>query len=277
MLVASLKVDILKTDKPQLYNSLADTSEVKLTLIMPVHFEGVNIIPTIATLAYTTLVPLEILIIYDEENDPTFAVVSRMQSVFPNLVLVKNKYKKAIGAIKTGIEINTTDVVGIWVSYHVDPHGLLNSMYNLCMNDCWLVSGNRFNKVQRVSRGNILKKLLSRTGNYILNRVIGMPIGDITTSIKMYNIKFLLQNQIETSNSGGWSLSTEMAVKACIKGVKIGEVEFGPENTNIISGVTNFKVFAQLDQYLKWLWLGLKNSKTIKANYKNTNKVMHID
>jgi len=264
----------VKTDRFTLYNSLADTEDVKLTLIMPVHYEGVNVIPTITTLAYTTLIPLEILVVYDKEDDPTFEVIRRMQGVFPNLVLVKNKYRKAIGAIKTGIEVNTTDIVGIWVSYHVDPHGLINSMYHLCSSGCHLVSGNRFNKVQRVSRGNILKKLLSRAGNYILNRAIGMPLGDITTSIKMYNRGFLLKNPIKTTKSGGWSLSAELAVKACIEGVKVGEVEFGPENTNMINGVTNFKVFAQLDQYIRWLRLGLRNARIIKANYADGEQIM---
>ena len=50
---------------------------------------------------------------------------------------------------------------------------------------------------------------------------------------------------------------------------KFGEIEFLPENTNIINGITNFKVFGQLNSYLKWLYLGFRNRKIIKNNYKN--------
>ena len=141
-------------------------------------------------------------------------------------------------------------------------------MYEKIINEnCDLVSGNRFNKIKRISRGNPLKKILSRTGNYLLNRIIGIPLGDITTSLKLYKKDFITSTPIETEISGGWSLNTELVVKGAIKGVKFGEIEFLPENTNIINGVSNFKVFKQLSFYLKWLYLGYKNRFNIKSNY----------
>jgi len=254
-----------------LFNSLAEhEGERPLTLIMPVHFEGVRVIPVITTLAYTVRVPLKLLVVYDTTDDPTYEVVRKMQVSFSGIALVQNRYKRAIGAIRTGFEENSSEVAGIWVSYHVDPYGLVNRMFDLARDhDCKLVSGNRFNRLKRFSRGSLMKKLLSRGGNYFLNRIIGLPIGDITTSLKLYRKDFLDSNPIETSESGGWALSTELAVKAAVGGVRLGEVEFKPENTSIITGVSNFRVFGQLDQYLKWLFYGWRNRALIADNYRN--------
>ncbi len=138
-----------------------------------------------------------------------------------------------IGAIRTGFEESKTEVVGIWVPHHVDPHGLVNKMYALVRDhDCQLVSGNRFNRIRRISRGMPLKKLLSRAGNWLLNRVIGVPLGDITTSVKLYRRSFVERHPLETEDTGGWALSTELAAKAAEQGYKMGEVEFLPENVN---------------------------------------------
>lgn len=244
----------------------------RLTLVMPVRGEGVRVIPAISTLAFTIRVPFELLVVYDREDEPTVSVVRGFEHFFPNMRLVRNTRSGVVGAIRTGFDAAVADVVGVWVSYHVDPFGLVNDMFLKIEQGCDLVSGNRFNRIKRVSRGNPIKKLLSRAGNWTLNRLIGVPLGDITTSMKLYRKSFLKENPIETTSAGGWALSTELAVKAAIQGRPMAEVEFLPQNVNMIHGVTNFRVFGQLDQYLKWLWVGIKNRKRIRSHYDGVSR-----
>ncbi len=245
---------------------------------MPILNDGARVIPAICTLAFTVNYSFELIVVYDLDDDTTLPFLKVLQNKFDFIRLEKNTGKRVIGALQTGFDAAKSEIVGIWLPYHVDPFGLINKMYEKMVHEnCVVVSGNRFNKVKRISRGSTLKKLLSRGGNYLLNRFIGIPFGDITTSIKLYRIDFIKNTPIETKISGGWSFNTELAVKAAIKGVKLGEVEFLPENTNIITGVSNFKVFKQLDYYLKWLLLGFKNRKIITKNYsrnyfKNENR-----
>lgn len=257
------------------FNALELNKKSYLTLVMPVLNEGVRVIPTISTLAFTVKVPLNLIIVYDNPDDNTIPVLRDLLEIFPNISLIRNRGKGVIGAISTGFEFSETEIIGVWIPYHVDPYGLINKMYDLANNGCSLVSGNRFNKVKRITRGSMVKKLLSRGGNYVLNRIIGVPFGDVTTSIKLYNKKFLDKTPIETKLSGGWALSTELAIKASVGGYKLGEVEFMPENTNIIRGVSNFKVFKQLDQYIKWLFYGFKNRRLIINNYANKKNFLH--
>lgn len=252
-------------------NALNHTDKSKLSLVMPVLNEGVRVIPAITTLAYTVKVPLEIVIVYDADDNPTIGVIKDLQVFFPNIKFVKNKGEGVIKAIQTGFDNCESDLVGIWVSYHVDPFGVINQMYDLAASGYDFVSGNRFNKIKRVSRGNPIKKLFSRSGNYLLNRLIGIPLGDITTNIKIYTKKVLKENPIETKRTGAWAMITELTVKAAIKGYKLADVEFLPQNVNLIHGISNFRVFKHLDQYVKWLVFGFKNRKIIKKNYPKTS------
>ena len=261
----------------KLHSDPARRETPALTLIMPVLNEGVRVIPAISTLVFTARVPLKILVVYDKVQDNTIPVVNDLAKVFKNIELVRNEGSKVIGAIKTGIRKSKTDVIGVWVPYHVDPYGLVNKMYDLVKDKgCEVVSGNRFNRIKRLSRGSTIKKFFSRLGNYLLNRVIGVPFGDVTTSVKLYTREFLLDNEIQTEVSGGWALSTELALKAAIKGYRLGEVEFMPENTNLILGISNFRVFKQLDQYLKWLFWGYRNRKAIKRNYLDGSRFVRL-
>ncbi len=258
-------------------NALEFCEYPKLTLVMPVYNEGVRIIPTITTLAFTVDIPLKIIVVYDFDEDKTVSVIKKLQLSFPNIDLIKNNSKGIIGAITIGFQNNKSRVVGLWVSYHVDPFGLVNNMYKLVTDGCQLVSGNRFNKIKRISRGHSLKKLLSRAGNFVLLKIVKVPTGDITTSIKLFDKFFLDTIKFETKTKGGWALCTEITLKAAVMGVKLGEVEFKPENTNLINGVTNFKVLRQINQYIKWLYLGFKNRRIIRDNYKNSTNFIRFD
>jgi len=248
-------------------NALNHSEKSRLSLVMPVLNEGVGVIPVIATLAYTVKVPLELIAVYDSDDSSTKKVIQDLKVYFPNLKLVRNPGTGVIKAIQCGFSSCESDIVGIWTPYHVDPFGVVNEMFELVEAGYDLVSGNRFNKVRRFSRGNPIKKLLSRAGNYLLNRLIGIPLGDITTNAKLYRKKVLQEIPIQTKKSGGWAMVTELTVKSAVKGFRITEIEFLPQNVNMIHGISNFKVFKHLDQYAKWLWYGFRHRKIIRRNY----------
>ena len=249
-------------------NSLKRQWPYAFSLIMPVYYEGARTIPVIATLAYTTRYPFELIVVYDRDDDPTVKTINCISKDFPNICLVKNEEGAGgvINAIKTGIRNCTSDVVAIWCAYHVDPYGLLNQMYEMIVSGCDVVSANRFAKVSRFNRGGLLKKILSRGGNFILWKIAGSQFGDTTTSIKMYRKSFLENNPIKTASAGGWALSTELAIKAGMNGYKLGEVILNPCNINLISGLSNFKVSRFLPHYIKWVYCGMQNRKKIVEN-----------
>ena len=246
-----------------------------LTLVMPVYNEGDAVIPIVSTLFLTVKYPFKLIVVYDFQDDKTVSTIEKLQQYFKDVYLVKNEYGRGVlNAIKTGFKNADTPYVGIWVSYHLDPFGILNEMVKKLEDGFDLVSANRFTVDSRRARGNILKKLLSFCGNIILRKVIGMPINDVTTSIKVYKKSLLDAIEIETVVNGGWAVSSEIAIKAAIEGYRLAEIPLEKKNINLIHGLTNFRVLRQLPVYFQWLFLGWKNRKVIKLhliNAKNEN------
>ncbi len=249
-----------------------NTNDKLLTLIMPVYNEGDAVIPVISTLFLTVKYPFKIIVVYDLPDDPTILTVQRLQEVFRDIYLMRNEFGRGVlNAIKTGLRNADTQYVGIWISYHVDPFGILNRMVEKMEEGFDMLSASRFSYETIKARGSTFKRLLSYIGNNILNKVIGMPITDITTSLKVYRKSLLDDIEIETLVNGGWALSSELAIKSAIKGYRLAEVPLETKNVNLIHGITNFKVFRQLPEYFRWLYLGWRNRKIIKENVRKNN------
>jgi len=249
------------------------TEEVKpkdeklLTLIMPVYNEGDAIIPVVSTLFLTVHSPLKIFVIHDSPDDITVETVNKLKKYFKDIHLVQNKWSNGVlNAIKTGFETADTPYIGVWVAYHLDPFGIVNAMMEKLKNGCDLVSANRFTVDSSRARGNTIKKVLSHGANIVLNKIIGMPISDITTSIKIYRKSMLDAIKIETVVNGGWAVNAELSIKAAIKGYSLGEIPLEKKNITLVHGLTNFKVLKQLPTYFEWLYLGWKNRKLIKSH-----------
>ena len=237
-----------------------------LTLVMPVYHESDAVIPVIATLFLTLRCPFKLVVVYDSESDPTVATVEKLRQYFEELHLVQNEWREgALNAIKTGLNHADTRYVGIWVAYHLDPFRIVDDMVEKLEGGCDLVSANRFTIDSTTARGNYLKKLLSYAVNIVLNKIIGMPISDVTTSIKIYRKSMIDSLEIEMVLAGGWAVSSELAIKAAIAGYRLEEIPLESKNVNLIHGITRFAVFKQLPTYFKWLHLGWKNRKLIKA------------
>lgn len=242
-------------------------SEKMITLIMPVYNEGDAVIPVISTLFLTVRYPIQIFVVHDSPNDITVPTVKKLQKYFNDLYLVKNEWDRGVlNAIKTGFKNASTPYVGVWVAYHLDPFGILNAMIEKMENGFDLVSANRFTVDSKRARGNTVKKMFSYGGNIVLNKIIGMPISDITTSIKVYRKSMLDSLTIETVVNGGWAVNAELAIKAAIKGYRLDEIPLEKKNITLVHGLTNFKVLKQLPTYFRWLYLGWKNRRVIKSH-----------
>lgn len=238
-----------------------------LTLVMPVYNEGDAVIPVISTLFLTVRCPMKIFVVHDSPDDITVQTVQKLQKYFKELYLIRNKWERGVlNAIKTGFQRADTPYVGVWVAYHLDPFGIVDALVDKLEQGCDLVSANRFTVDSSRARGNSIKKFLSYGANLVLNKIIGMPISDITTSIKIYRKSMLDAIEIETVVDGGWAVNAELAIKAAIRGYRMDEVPLEKKNITLVHGLTNFKVLKQLPTYFQWLFLGWKNRRKIQSH-----------
>lgn len=245
--------------------SRTDNPPADLTLVVPVLNDGNLVIPSIATLKLTLSTPFEVLFIHEDDQDPTLPAIQTLQEHFDGIRLIRNSGRRGvIPSIKTGLASVRTPFVGIWIAYHVDPHGVIDRMMAVARDGYDLVSASRFKAEGFVARGSVLKRLLSFAGNLFLHRIVGMPISDITTSLKIYRVSALDQISTQTTVDGGWAFNAELSIKMAIAGFRLAEVPLERKNLNLMYGVSHFRVLGYLPEYLSWLVHGIRNRQRIR-------------
>ena len=112
-----------------------------------------------------------------------------------------------------------------------------------------LVFGSRY--MPGGSRGNLdrLKAFLSSWGTRFARLLFGIPVHDITNAFRGFKKEVFLDLKLD---SPGFSISPEFAIKAHLKGYKLGEVP--TVYTNRKEGISNFKLYNTTKSYLKVYW-----------------------
>ena len=242
---------------------------VKLSILMPVLNEGVNLKIMLKILRATIEVPHEVLIVYDIPNDDSIPVVKAMQKNYPKLKLVYNQLGRGIpNAIKAGVDAAVGDYILIIVADDIGPVLAVEDMISLMDEGCDLVSATRYAYGGRNIGGAFIGRFLSRIANKLFCILSGSVLTDSTIGIKIF--RRLLFNQIKLeSKPVGWAVAFELSMKAQLAGWKLGEVPMISIN-RFYGGKSSFKFGPWVSEYTKWFLWGLKHL----YNSKNRQKVI---
>jgi glycosyltransferase involved in cell wall biosynthesis len=231
----------------------------ELTIVIPVYNEAENIRIAIDKIEQAVLLPHEIHVVYDMDEDTTIPVVAELAKNYTNKIRsIKNKYERgALNAIKTGLENADTDFVIVTMADLSDPPEVMNAMFTKAKStQADIVCGSRYMKGGKQYGGPFLKGLFARVAGLSLHWLTGIPTHDISNSFKMYR-KTMLE-AISLESIGGFEIGMEITVKAFINGYKITEVPTTWHDR--AEGKSNFKLWSWLPHYLYWYWLCVKCS-----------------
>jgi glycosyltransferase involved in cell wall biosynthesis len=230
----------------------------ELTIVIPVYNEAGNIKTAIDRIEEQVVLPHEISIVYDRDEDTTVPVVQEIKNNYQNAInLVKNKYGWGVlNAIKTGMEEAKTEFVIVTMADLSDPPEVMNVMLAKAKEGADLVCASRYMKGGKQTGGPFLKGLFSHIAGISLHWFTRIPTHDISNSFKMYRKSML--DMIEIESKGGFEIGMEITVKAYMAGYKITEV---PTTwTDRTDGESNFKLWTWLPDYLHWYWLCVKST-----------------
>ncbi len=225
------------------------SSDLPLTVVVPVYHEEATIGATLAELRDRIKTPHKVLVVYDYAEDPTVPAVEALQAEHANVTLVHNDIGRGVlNAIKKGFTKCEAGAVLVAMADLSDDLGQVDLMYRMICDGYDLVAGSRYSPGGAQHGGGFIKTTLSRTAGRSLAMLTSIPTQDVTNAFRIYRTTFL--EQVEIESTGGFELSLELTVKAWAYGFRVGEVPSVWRDR--ADGESKFRLVAWLPHYMKW-------------------------
>ncbi len=170
-----------------------------------------------------------VLIIDDNSPDGTADIIKKLQSEFPEkLLLIQRAGKLGLGtAYITGfteaIKLSYDYIFEMDADFSHPPEDLIN-LYNACQNGADLAIGSRYINGVSVINWDIKRIIMSYYASAYVRIVTGMPVRDTTAGYKCYKRKVLEAIGINEIKMKGYGFQIEMKFRTWKYGFKITEV-----------------------------------------------------
>jgi len=234
---------------------------VTLSVLLPVRNEGMNLRIMLKILRSALEVPHEILVVVDSSEDQSIEVTRAVQPQMPALRLIHNDLGRGvINAIRAGVAASRGRYVLIFAADEVGPVLAIEDMLALMDAGCDLTSCTRYAHGGRRLGGSFLGGALSRLANFLLRTAGGCALTDASTGIKMFRREVFDRLCLE-SKPVGWVVALEMALKAQLLGLTLGEVPIVSID-RLYGGTSTFRLGSWVAAYFGWLLWGVWKLRT---------------
>jgi len=237
--------------------------KIKLSIIIPVLNEGINLKIMLKFLKVSIDIPHEVLIVYDSLNDDSIPVVKSMQKSYPRLRNIHNKLGRGVpNAIKSGVDAAVADYVLIFTADDIGPVPSIDDMIALMDGGCDLVGGTRYSYGGKRIGGSFMGGILSRIGNKTFRLLSGSVFTDSTEGVMMFRKTIFNKIKIESKDLS-WAVAFEISIKVHDIAEKLGEVPMISID-RLYGGKSSFSLGPWLKEYLRWYFFGIKHLQTSK-------------
>ena len=235
-----------------------NTAKLKLSILMPVRNEGVNLRMILKIINALMEVPYEVLVVYDSPDDDSIPVATAMQKKYTAVRPLHNPLGRGVvNAVRAGVAAARGEYVLILPADDMGAIFGINPMLAEIEKGYDIVSATRYAKGGKVVGGAISSRLLSRIANKLFIIFAGSAMTDSTVGIKMFRRGLLDRIKLEC-NPVGWAFAFEMAIKAQLLGLKTSEVPIVSIN-RFYGGTSTFKLKRWITEYIRWFVWGLFN------------------
>lgn len=194
---------------------------MKLSIVLPAYNEEGSIRETLNLLYHklnSAEINHEIVVINDNSKDNTLLELENLSLNIPTLSYYTNTGPNGFGnAIRFGLEKYKGDCVAIMMAdLSDDPDDLILFYKRLLVGDVDCVFGSRFIKGGKVVNYPLMKLIINRIANLIIQIVIGIKYNDATNAFKLYKRNVI--NGISPLLSPHFNLTIELSLKSIIRG-----------------------------------------------------------
>ena len=240
----------------------------KLSILIPVRNEGANLKIILKILSAIVEIKHEILVVYDSLDDDSIPVVRRIQKIYPGIKGVHNKLGKGVlNAIKAGLNEANGEYVLITAADDIGPVLSIEDLISLMEQGCELVSCTRYAYGGRVLGGSIIGRPLSKIANKLFYWMSFAALTDSTIGIKMFRRDIFNKINLEAKPIG-FAFAFELAIKAQLAGMKLGEVPIVSLN-RLYGRKSSFVFGSWVSEYSKWFFYGFKHYNQMRKTRKN--------
>jgi dolichol-phosphate mannosyltransferase len=204
--------------------SYTPKSKNVLSIVMPVFNDATSVAIMVRIFTAVLDVSHEIVVVYDDPNDTSAPVVERLKHKFPNLKGVLNtRGRGVLNAVRVGVAAASGRYVLIYAADEITPVLIVQQMLEMMQQGCDFISGTRYRAGGARYGGSLVEHILSSVANRLFCLLSATALSDCTTGIKMFRRELFDRLPLSLA-SGGWSFAFEMAIRAQLTNVKLGEV-----------------------------------------------------
>lgn len=231
------------------------TAPCKLTILMAVRNEGINLRIMLKMLRAVVDVPYEVLIVHDTPDDDSLNVLADAPPD-QNVRAVHNTLGPGVvNALRAGVAGAVGEYILIFAADEVGPVLAIEDMLALMDQGCDLVSCTRYAHGGRRLGGSLIGGILSRSANRLFHALARSTLTDCTTGIKMFRPETFARLQLD-ARPVGWAVAFEMSIKAQLLGLTLGEVPIVSID-RLYGGKSTFRLGPAFAAYLRWFLWGL--------------------
>jgi len=228
---------------------MSGLTEPQVSIVMPAHNEGDNIVPILDRIFRAVEMPCEVAVVVDTPDDSTVPVLEKYGAVEPRLQTLINTYGRGpANAIRFGIDHAASPVVVVTMADGSDDPEQIEDLTRLVERGVVVAAASRYAPGGQQVGGPLLKSVLSRAAGLSLHFFARIGTRDATNSYKAYDRDFVRQVGIDSRH--GFEIGLELTAKA--RRLRRPVAEIPTIWLDRDAGMSNFKLWTWIPKYLRW-------------------------
>jgi dolichol-phosphate mannosyltransferase len=245
------------------------SDEPRVSIVIPAHDEGDNIVPVLDRLFESVRLPCEVLVVVDSEEDSTIGAVCEYAQMEPRLRYLVSTYGPGpANAIRFGILASAARVAVVTMADGCDDVRQIDDLTRLTERGVVVAAASRYMPGGQKVGGSYLKGRISRLAGRSLSLLAHAGTRDATNSFKAYSADFVLSVGIDSRD--GFEIGIELTAKA--KRMRLPVAEVPTIWLDRQAGVSNFKIAKWIPKYLRWYCFAFGPRLTAEQIRERTSK-----
>lgn len=202
------------------------------------------------------------VVVDDNSPDGTGDVADELRKCYP-LRVIHRPYKMGLGkayiaAFENILRNEKPDyIIQMDADFSHDPRVIPQFLKSMQGYD--MVLGSRYVRGGAVENWGLVRRIISRSGNFYARVVLGLPYKDLTGGFKCFRRGILETIDLKTLSSAGYNFQIEMTYKTYKNGYRICEIPIVFIERSV--GVSKFNIPIIIESFTKVLFLRFHEKK----------------